>query len=288
MTTKKVLTPLSARLNRDIFFNTSSDLPQIVEIDLAKIRQNPDQPRKTFSEASLTELAQSIERHGLIQPITVKRQEDDTYLLVAGERRFRAFQRLEKTTIPAILTHGDPEEIALIENIQREDLNPLEEAEALSRMMERHRYTQEQLGQIIGKAQNTISQFLALLRLPETIRSEYQRAPIASKSILMEIARLSTEAEQLALWDAVREGRLTTVKAAREQAKNQVTKPKPSPYEMALAQGDRFVKVLEQLTLSPGSPLPLGETEYRELSTLLERLHRIIKNLRHTPPVDHP
>ena len=125
---------------------TAADRPRIVEIDLHDLHPNPDQPRKTFSEESLIELAASIERHGLIQPITVKRLDSGTYLLVAGERRFRAFERLGRPTIPAIVTTGDAEEIALIENIQREDLNPLEEAEALARMMDRHRYTQEQLG----------------------------------------------------------------------------------------------------------------------------------------------
>ncbi len=130
---------------RDFFFGASPDLPKIVEISLSEIQPNPDQPRKTFDEVKLQELAGSIERQGLLQPIIVKKRAGDDvgYLLVAGERRFRAHHRLQKATIPAIITEGNPDEIALIENLQREELNPLEEAEALQRMMERYRYTQE-------------------------------------------------------------------------------------------------------------------------------------------------
>lgn len=284
MTTKKFSTPLSSRLHRDIFFQTSADLPQIVELELGQITRNPDQPRKSFSEESLRDLAASIERHGLIQPITVKRlPERDGFLLVAGERRYRAFELLQKITIPAIITHGDPEEIALIENIQREDLTPLEEAEALSLMMERHRYTQEQLGQVIGKAQNTVSQFLNLLRLPMRIREEYNQAPIGSKSILMEIARLKTEAEQFALWEAVKDGRLRTVKAARAKHPTVVAETGSNPFAQTLVSGERFLKALERLYASANG-LPLSEAEKGRLSGLQKRIRALIEGLPSPPP----
>ena len=111
---------------KDFFFGTSPDLPKIVEVNLSEVHPNPDQPRKTFDETKLRELAASIERQGLLQPIIVQKRAagEGGYLLVAGERRFRAHQLLEKVTIPAILTEGNPDEIALIENIQREDLTP--------------------------------------------------------------------------------------------------------------------------------------------------------------------
>ena len=185
---KKQTTPLSQKLNRDVFFGTSPDLPQLLELDLDQLIPNPDQPRKSFSEESLRELASSIKRHGVIQPIVVKRTENPRmFIIVAGERRWRASKMAELTTIPAVLTTGDIEELSLIENIQREDLNPLEEAEALSRMMEKHHYTQEQLGAIVGKAQNTVSQTISLLALPEKIRAEYHQSPTVSKSMLMEL-----------------------------------------------------------------------------------------------------
>lgn len=145
-----------------------------MEVDLDQISPNPDQPRKTFKEDSLQELAASIDEHGLIQPVTIKQKPEGGYVLVAGERRFRAHQILQRRTIAAILTTGNADEIALIENIQREDLNPLDTAEALSQMMERYQYKQDQLGQVVGKSQSTISEFLKLNALPEQIKSDYR------------------------------------------------------------------------------------------------------------------
>src|SRR5512143_1573075 len=113
----------------DHLFGTTRGVPRIIELDLAEIHTNPDQPRKTFDEEALQELAASIERHGLIQPITVKKLEDGQgYLLVAGERRLRAHEKLGLSRIVALVTKGDADEIALVENLQRQDLDPLEEA----------------------------------------------------------------------------------------------------------------------------------------------------------------
>lgn len=258
-------------------FETAADQPRIVEIDLRDLHPNPDQPRKTFSEESLIELAASIERHGLIQPITVKRLDDGTYLLVAGERRFRAFERLGRPTIPAIVTTGDAEEIALIENIQREDLNPLEEAEALARMMDRHRYTQEQLGQVVGKSQAAVSQVLGLLNLPETIKTEYRAAPRSSKSLLVEIAAMKSQAEQLQLWAAIKDGRIANVKAARAErsALKQSESPPSSTIDVIKA-CKRLTKVLERLD-APAARMPADD--YNALTTLCERLNAIVAGM---------
>src|SRR5258706_11905861 len=112
--------PLSEKIRPDMF-GASADLPRIIEIDLDQIQFNPDQPRKYFDEQSIAELAASIEAQGLLQPILVKRGAGESYIIVAGERRVRAHQKLERATIAAIVTEGDSEEIALIENIQREN-----------------------------------------------------------------------------------------------------------------------------------------------------------------------
>jgi ParB family chromosome partitioning protein len=145
-------------------FGLSPDLPRIIEVDLAKLRPNPDQPRTVFKEEALQELADSIKQHGLIQPIAVVHDGDKegSFVIVAGERRFRAYQLLGRATIPAIITSGNPDEIALIENIQREDLSPIEEAEALAKMMNRHSYKQEELAKIIGKSRVTVTELLGL------------------------------------------------------------------------------------------------------------------------------
>lgn len=259
-------------------FEMAADQSRIVEIDLRDLHPNPDQPRKTFSEESLIELAASIERHGLIQPITVKRLDDGTYLLVAGERRFRAFERLGRPTIPAIVTTGDAEEIALIENIQREDLNPLEEAEALARMMDRHRYTQEQLGHVIGKSQAAVSQVLGLLNLPETIKAEYRAAPRSSKSLLVEIAAMKSEAEQLRLWAAIKDGRIANVKAARaERSTYQKGDPPLAPIREVIKACKPLIRALERLDIPTAVRVPLDD--YNALTTLCERLNAIIAGM---------
>lgn len=274
MATKPRASSLGGKLSRDVFFGTSPDLPKIIEIDLEEVRPNPDQPRKTFNEESLGELASSIEKHGLIQPITVKRQEDH-YLLVAGERRYRAHQRLGRTTIPAIVTEGNADEIALIENIQREDLDALETAEALKQMAERHRYTQEELGQVIGKKQGTISELLKLNELPEAIKTDYRtsdnRPP---KSVLIEITRLKTEEEQRALWEAVKQSRLT-VKAARAHKDNPSRLP-PSPLDQSLATGRKFVRLLEGLT---PEMLAADQDGYGLLVEVCQRIKSFVDNL---------
>jgi len=234
------------QLAANLFGNLSPNTPKIKDIDIGQILPNPDQPRKAFDEDSLRELAGSIERHGLLQPITVKRAEgdEDRYVLVAGERRFRAHQLLGKPKIHGIvLADGNSDELSLIENLQREDLNPLEEAEALAKLMERHRYTQEALGKVVGKAQATVSNLLNLNKLPARIKQEYSTSNNrASKSLLMEVARQPGEDGQLKLWDAVKAGE-ATVRAAR-QAK---TGKAASPARQAILAGQRFVSRLAEI-----------------------------------------
>jgi len=273
MTRKKLVTPLSSKLGKDIFFGTSEDLPRIIEIDLSKINPNPDQPRKTFNQESLGELATTIEKHGLIQPITVKKVDSgDGYVLVAGERRLRAFELLGRTSIPAILTKGNSDEIALIENIQREDLDPLDEAEALELMIKRYGYTQEQLGAIIGKAQNTVSQTLILLKLPTVIREQYQAVPHVNKSILTEIARLKDENQQIKLWKQITQGKLTTVKATRkgQAARSKTDNP---VMQTVVRTGKKLIKSLEKLEKSVAS---LDLNSYQSLMNMYERLGAIL------------
>jgi ParB family chromosome partitioning protein len=210
---------LKERLNgRDGLFQVSSDLPRVVELDAAAIAPNPDQPRVKVDPAGIKDLADSIERHGLLQPILVRRGEGG-FVLVAGQRRLLAFKELGRATVPAIVTSGDPAEIALIENLQREALDPFEEAAAIRRLMERNGYTQAEVGAAIGKKQNTVSALLALERLPERIRAEYPTSDArVSKSWLVELAGVQDEEEQLRLWDLAKQG-LATVRAVRAARK---------------------------------------------------------------------
>jgi ParB family chromosome partitioning protein len=256
---------------RDPLFGLSKTFPKLMEIDLARLRPNPDQPRKVISEEGLQDLANSIRERGLLQPIMVKEQADNTYMVVAGERRWRAYELLDKSTIFAILTDGNPDEIAIIENLQREDLNPLDEAEALGRLMERHGYTQEQLGRVIGKRQSTVSEMLRLTTLPETIKREY-RAPdmTVSKTVLIELVRLREPSAQLKMWEAVKAGKLThrEVRQRKGAGGNQ-----SSPTQRLVAAGRAFAKNLDRVEASGHS---LASDQIEELRRLHERIGRAI------------
>ena len=210
--------PLLEKFKQHGALFASANLPRVVEIDLGKLRPNPDQARMLFDDAALRELAASIAQHGLIQPISIAPDPDrslnDGYIIVAGERRYRAYQLLERTTIPAIITSGDPAEIAVIENLQRENLHPLEEARALHHLMQRHGYTQEVVSKVVGKARNTVTSLLRLTTLPQRIQEECPTSDI-SKSALIELARIDNPDEQLALWEDMQHGSRKTVRAAR-------------------------------------------------------------------------
>ena len=151
------------------------------EIDIAKIKPNPSQPRVQFDEVALEELAESIRERGVLQPILLRPQGED-YLIVAGERRWRAAQRARLHSIPAIVREVDDSttaELALIENIQRQDLNPLEEAEGYRQLIERHGHTQDDVGRFVHKSRSHVANLLRLLDLPEFVRQSLMRGDIS-------------------------------------------------------------------------------------------------------------
>ena len=149
-------------------FNTS-----VQEIDMRHIDPNKDQPRKRFEPNSLKELCESIKQHGVISPIIVTPTANDRYMIIAGERRFRASLLAGKKTIPAIIreyTKQEIKEVSLIENLQREDLNPIEAAKAIKELMDEYSYTQEEVADRIGKSRPLVANTLRLLSLcPEVI-----------------------------------------------------------------------------------------------------------------------
>lgn len=175
----------------------------IMEIELDKIIPNEYQPRKRFDEERLNELAQSIKEQGVIQPIIVHRS-DSGYELIAGERRWRAAKIAGLKTIPAIVKEASKRELlemALIENIQREDLNPLEAAEAYKRLQDEFKLTQEDLARRVGKERSTITNFLRLLGLPREVKQELASGALSmghAKAILsLERARDQIQAASI-------------------------------------------------------------------------------------------
>lgn len=153
-----------------------------VRIDLSKIERNPYQPRADFSPDALDDLKQSIKEKGVIQPITVRRHAG-TYQLISGERRVRAAREAGLRTIPAFIieVHSDEEmlELALVENLQREQLNPIEIAISYRRLMEECGLTQEEVSQAIGKDRSTVTNFLRLLKLPDEIQAAVRKGEVS-------------------------------------------------------------------------------------------------------------
>lgn len=146
---------------------------EVVELPVNKISPNRFQPRSIFDEERIQELAQTIHTHGMIQPIIVRKIDGDLYELIAGERRWRAVQTLEWETVPVIVRNMNDTEtasVALIENLQREELTVIEEAQAYSQLLELHSLTQEALAQRLGKSQSTIANKLRLLKLPQEVQ----------------------------------------------------------------------------------------------------------------------
>ena len=155
---------------------------QIQKIDLSKIKANPYQPRKTFDDDRLSDLAMSIQTHGVLQPI-VLRQTVQGYYIVVGERRFRASQLAGLTEIPAIikeLSDSDMMELAIIENLQREDLNAIEEAESYQRLMNDLGLTQQKVAGRLGKSRPYIANMLRLLNLPKDISNQVKEGALSS------------------------------------------------------------------------------------------------------------
>lgn len=154
--------------------NKVVDGKAIIELDINKVIPNVNQPRKFFNETALKELADSIKQFGVVQPIVVNRIEDDKYMIIAGERRWRASKLAKKATIPAIIqnfTEKEVAEVSLIENLQREDLNPIEAARAIKKLMQEYDFTQESVADRIGKSRPVIANTLRLLTLyPDVIK----------------------------------------------------------------------------------------------------------------------
>ena len=213
---------------KQIYDTVSND--EIIELNLDEIRPNPYQPRKIFKEDSLKELAESIKINGVFQPIIVKKSIKG-YDLVAGERRFRASKLAGKTTIPAIIrdfSENQMIEIALLENLQRENLNVIEEALAYKSMIEKLNLTQEELSQKVSKSRSHITNILGLLRLP----SEIQKMLINNELTMGHarvLSKLENEEKMLEYAKMIVENKLpvreTEEITVEEERKNKIKKP---------------------------------------------------------------
>ena len=201
-------------------FKKEKDKVKVVNIPLGLIRPNPNQPRKSFAEEELRELAQSIEQNGLVQPVVV-RQKADRYELVAGERRFRAFKLLGKTEIPAVVVEADDETAAkfsLIENLQREDLNPIEEAKGYKSLIEDYGLTQEEAAKSVGRSRPAIANSMRLLSLSPAVLELVENGSL-SAGHARALIPISSDAKQLAAAEEIIKKNLSVRKAEQLAAK---------------------------------------------------------------------
>jgi ParB family transcriptional regulator, chromosome partitioning protein len=175
---------LAALIGDDVVEAASpEDFRGLRHLPIELLHPNPNNPRKTFHEEELEDLSRSIREKGLLQPLVVRQRNDGEYEIVAGERRWRASQRAGLHELPVLireLSDGETLEIALIENIQRSDLNPLEEARAYGQLLEQFSYTQQQLADSVGKSRSHIANTIRLLNLPESVRTYIEEGKLTA------------------------------------------------------------------------------------------------------------
>src|SRR3989454_9083535 len=240
-------------------------------VPLQDVHANPDQPRKHFDDEKLGELAASIKAHGLLQPIVV-RPVAAGFELVAGERRFRAAQLAGVDRLPALVREvEDPLELALIENLQREDLSPLEEAEGLAALIARHGYSHREVADLLCKSRPYVSNILALTRLPEAVKADLEREGLeVSREILMGVAREEDPETALALWRRLQLGVLSVRRFREEKAGR---RPERAAVAEVLSATRRLNRGLARLLADdlPASDAPRIARALRRTRRLIDR-----------------
>ncbi len=256
----------------------------ISEIDTARIVPNPDQPRRTFSEESLDELATSIRELGIVQPLTLRLTDSGNYQIIAGERRWRAATRAGLTSVPAyVRTASDSEmtEMALIENIQREDLNAIEVALGFKKLIDSYSLTQERLSERLGKKRATIANHLRLLKLPAEIQLGL-RDRLIDMGHARAILAVADPKDQLKLYKRILKEGLSVravERLARESADN-----KKEPKTEQPAPADIYSGFAEQLSQRFNTPVKFIRNASGRGSITIkfasdDELHRLIKAL---------
>lgn len=222
--------PLTLRMRHDEHYvdalTSSAGAPIGRIVPIEKIDPNPDQPRQVMGD--LSELMSSINEKGVIEPLIV-RQRGDRYQIVAGERRYQASVRVGLRELPVVIREVDDTEIievALVENIQRKDLGPFEEAEAMSSLTTRCGYTHEDLARRLGKSRTSITESLTLAEMPDEVRNLCRLADISSKSLLLQVVRQETPEKMTALVERLASGGATRAKLREESAKPKAGRPK--------------------------------------------------------------
>ena len=250
---------------------------KLYHLEMSRLSPDPEQPRKFMDKSALAELTTSVEKHGVLQPVLVRCGEDGNFLLVSGERRYQASLEAGLATIPAILTKGDPAEISIVENLLREDLTAIEEAEAVDRLRNSHNYQLCDLAGVLGKAESTICEILSLTKLPDAVKDDCRNDPKAARSILAEIAKLRTADKMCALYQKYKASGLargeirrkkSTIKGEAVQAAEETSNAAPIDLDFV----QKFTRRLEALDIES-----LGQPQSAEFMTRLNALRLTVR-----------
>jgi len=223
-------------------------------IDISRIKSDPDQPRKNLNQKSLDELAESIKKHGLLQPITVEYiEQEDCFKIINGERRYKAAKLAGLQELPCIIKYIDKHTRLihqLIENIQRQDLPPLEEAESIQALINKKRmdnpnYSQREASRELGLPKSYINEMLSLLKLPQDIKESVRTSDTVPKSLLFLLIRQSDEKNIRGFYSQIKEGKLTIqeVKTKIERSKSKKGRPKYYEYKFESPGRDFVLKI---------------------------------------------
>ena len=259
------ITDISSNTKVENQTKTAENLGKFHEVNLSHITTNPFQPRTDFNVEKLNELATSIENLGLIQPITVRKMKEQQYQLISGERRFRASQLAGLTKIPAFIRIANDQqmlEMALVENIQRENLNPIEVALSYKRLIDEINLTQEECSERVGKNRSTISNFLRLLKLPNEIQKALINGKISNGHARSLVSIKSEESQINLFYDIIENG--YSVREVEQLSKEfssktykQISKVKPSKYTVPF----KYQKIIHDLSKKTNTSLELRYNE---------------------------
>ena len=233
---KRIGLPVTLKMRHDAHYVESltsysgAAVGRMIPVD--KIRPNPDQPRKTLGD--LRELSDSIKEKGVLEPLLVRFvPREECYYIISGERRYHASRAAGLRELPCIEKIADDAEtleLALIENLQRKDLTPFEEAEGLHRLAAQYDYTHDDIARKIGKARSSVTETLSLRNIPEPLRRRCADKGIVFKSLLLQVARQPTEKKMVEAVHRIAQGGLTRDEARRERREEKTAGPRPQPF----------------------------------------------------------
>lgn len=278
---------LDAIFGTDVVSPHTTPMSEMADIAIVDIEPNPLQPRNLFDEESLEELAASIAQLGVIQPITLKRKSHDKYIIISGERRWRASQKAGLATIPAYIREVEDEDLhamALVENIQRQDLNAIEIALGMQRLIDECGLTQEAMAEKVGKKRSTVSNYMRLLSLPAEVQLALKEG-IISMGHAKAIAGLDTELQLKALKKCIKKAlsvrqmeqyarKLSETSTASSTSDNEEL---PETYTLLIEELERVFSenISIKRTKSGGSRITIECTNDKDINRLIERLKRV-------------